>query len=123
MGEHAPPFSQLQQQLQSCLDTVISLSQYAKTDSLPINNHKKSITLKSEPKIKKENFNSREDALNAISQASSYFRSTEPHSPLPYLLEKALTWGKLDFPALLRELIHDESMRNQIYRLTGVKEH
>lgn len=62
----------------------------------------------------------REQVLNTILQAAEYFRRTEPHSPLPYLLERAVHWGRLSFSELLEELIQDEGVRNQLCQLTGI---
>src|SRR5690606_9804639 len=62
----------------------------------------------------------REDAFRALLQVSDFFRRTEPHSPVSYALEQAVRWGRMPLPELLRELISDESVRNDVFRRTGI---
>lgn len=65
---------------------------------------------------------SREQAFRAIQQLADYFKKTEPHSPIAYLLEKAVRWGKMPLPRLLNELIFDQPTLTELYRVMGVEE-
>ncbi|WP_133405430.1 ImpA family type VI secretion system protein [Parashewanella tropica] len=47
----------------------------------------------------------REQAFKQLQTLSSYFQKTEPHSPVSYLLDIAINWGKLALPNLLDELM------------------
>ena len=38
---------------------------------------------------------SRADALHGLAAVAQYFRHTEPHSPLAYLIERAIRWGEM----------------------------
>lgn len=62
----------------------------------------------------------RQQALSQLKQIADFFRSTEPHSPIPYLLARAIHWGNLPLPALLKELITDDTARDNTYHLTGI---
>jgi len=64
--------------------------------------------------------NSREAAFRQISEIADFFRRTEPHSPVSYVLEKAVKWGNMPLTALIQELIPDSSSRNHYGELTGV---
>lgn len=64
---------------------------------------------------------SREAALLAVRQAAEYFKRTEPHSPISYLLEQAVRWGHMPLPDLLTELIGDNTNREQLFRLIGIR--
>lgn len=64
---------------------------------------------------------SREDAFLSLQRVAEYFRTTEPHSPLSYVLEQAVRWGRLPLPALLPELIPDETARDKFMKLTGIR--
>jgi type VI secretion system protein ImpA len=64
--------------------------------------------------------NSREDAFRQLELVADYFRRTEPHSPLSYSLQQAVRWGRMPLPDLLTELIPDENVRNQLFRVTGM---
>lgn len=47
---------------------------------------------------------SRADAYRAISAAADLLRAVEPHSPVSYLLQRAVSWGAMPLPALYAEL-------------------
>lgn len=64
---------------------------------------------------------SREQAFRQLSEISEFFRKTEPHSPISYILEKAVKWGDMSLAELIRELIPDSSSREYFGSLTGVK--
>jgi type VI secretion system protein ImpA len=50
---------------------------------------------------------SREDASRALDAVAEYFRTTEPSSPLPLLLERARRLIACDFLQVLAELVPD----------------
>jgi type VI secretion system protein ImpA len=55
-----------------------------------------------------------------LSSVAAFFRRTEPHSPLSYSLDQAVRWGRLPLPELLKELIGDQSTRNEFFKLSGI---
>jgi len=63
---------------------------------------------------------SRDDAINRLSEIASYLRQVEPHSPVSYLVQRAVNWGRLPLDQLLKELLKDESVRNQVGELLGI---
>jgi type VI secretion system protein ImpA len=63
---------------------------------------------------------SREQAFKALESIADYFRHAEPHSPLPYLLERTARWGRMALPELLNEIISDEHARRELFYLTGI---
>lgn len=63
---------------------------------------------------------SRDDAFRHLNNISNFFRQTEPHSPISYILDKAVRWGEMDLNELMRELIPDSSSRDYYSSLTGV---
>jgi type VI secretion system protein ImpA len=64
---------------------------------------------------------SRDDAFRQLAQISEFFRQTEPHSPISYVIEKAVRWGNMPLGDLIHELIPDSGSRNTFSSLTGVK--
>jgi len=66
------------------------------------------------------NLNSREEAFRQLAGISDFFRRTEPHSPISYVLDRAVTWGEMSLDELMNELIPDSSSRNTYSSLTGV---
>lgn len=63
----------------------------------------------------------REDAFKKITEIAEFFRKTEPHSPISYILDRAVKWGDMPLDDLIRELIPDSSSRDFYGSLTGVK--
>lgn len=65
---------------------------------------------------------SREDAFRRLEEIAAFLRRTEPQSPVPYLVERAVAWGRMPFSSLLGELIKDSSTREQVVELLGIKD-
>jgi type VI secretion system protein ImpA len=63
---------------------------------------------------------SRQDALDAVRKARDYLRQSEPHSPLPYLLDQALRWGETPLHKLVAELIPDPTALAAFQVRTGM---
>ena len=64
---------------------------------------------------------SRADAYRILSAAADYLLIHEPHSPTPYLVKRAVSWGHMTLTELLHELIQDEHDLNQIFKLLGLQ--
>jgi len=63
----------------------------------------------------------REQALRKLNEIASFFRKTEPHSPMSYAIEQVIRWSELSLPELLQELIVDGDARNGFFKLSGIK--
>lgn len=64
---------------------------------------------------------SREDALRALESIATFFRKTEPVSPLSYTLDEAVRRGRMTWPDLLEEIVADRDSRNAILTTLGIK--
>lgn len=63
---------------------------------------------------------SRQEAFQQLNHISQFFRRTEPHSPISYIIEKAVRWGNMSLAELMDELIPDSGSRTTYGSLTGV---
>jgi type VI secretion system protein ImpA len=63
---------------------------------------------------------SKEAALRALTEIAGFFRRTEPHSPVAYLLERAVAWANLPLEQFLAELIRDEGTLSSIRERVGL---
>jgi len=63
----------------------------------------------------------RQEALNSLLKVASFFRRTEPHSPISYALEQAVRWGKMPLPDLLRDLVASDEVLEEVYRRMGIQ--
>ncbi len=64
---------------------------------------------------------SREDALRVLETLATFFRRTEPVSPLSYTLEEAVRRSRLTWPELLDEIVADRDSRNAILTSLGIR--
>lgn len=65
---------------------------------------------------------SRAEAYQRLQEAADYLLRTEPHSPTPYLVHRAVSWGHMTLVELLQELVGNEQDRRAIYGLLGMHE-
>jgi len=63
----------------------------------------------------------RQDALRRLSDVAEFFQKTEPHSPVSYLVGRAVKWGNMPLEQWLEEVIKDSSVLAQIQETLGVK--
>ncbi len=65
---------------------------------------------------------SREQAYRQLAQAAALLRQLEPHSPIPYLIQRAVELGSMPFPQLIRALIREQNVLTELNRELGIKE-
>jgi type VI secretion system protein ImpA len=63
----------------------------------------------------------REEAFEQLAGIAAFFRRTEPHSPMAATIDTLIRRGRMDFAALLSELIPDEHARGQVLDKAGIK--
>ena len=63
----------------------------------------------------------RAEAYRMLQQAADYLLLTEPHSPTPYLVKRAVSWGNMSLAELLSEIVKDETDMRMIFELLGMK--
>jgi type VI secretion system protein ImpA len=64
---------------------------------------------------------SRAQAYEQLGAAADYLLRAEPHSPVPYLVRRAVSWGNLSLAELLEELLAKNADLATIYTLLGIK--
>jgi type VI secretion system protein ImpA len=65
---------------------------------------------------------SRAEAYRALADAADYLTAIEPHSPAPYLVRRAIKWGRMSLAELLRELLRDNADLPTVYSLLGIRD-
>lgn len=63
----------------------------------------------------------RAEAYRLLELAAAFLEQTEPHSPTPYLIKRAITWGRLPLPELMMEVIQEEGDISRYFSLLGIK--
>ncbi|MDC3956747.1 type VI secretion system protein TssA [Polyangium jinanense] len=64
---------------------------------------------------------SRADAYYRLAEAAEYLMRTEPHSPVPYLVKRAVQWGNMSLAQLLYEFVGNPDDLVAIQRLLGMR--
>jgi type VI secretion system protein ImpA len=63
----------------------------------------------------------RDQALEQLRTVAEFFRTTEPHSPVAYLADKAANWGDLSLHSWLKTVVKDPTSLSFIEEMLGVK--
>jgi type VI secretion system protein ImpA len=64
----------------------------------------------------------RAEAYRRLAEAADVIERLEPHSPIPYLVRRAVELGALPFPLLMRALIRDNGVISEMNRELGIKD-
>ncbi|MEQ9490631.1 MAG: type VI secretion system protein TssA [Alphaproteobacteria bacterium] len=63
---------------------------------------------------------SRADAYARLTDVADYLMRTEPHSPVPYLIRRAVMWGNMSFADVMAQLMKDGGDINRAFSLLGL---
>lgn len=121
-GAGAPPFTQIINVLDSSERTIRRLAGLEVAEPVA-EAPPEAETLGSSPVAapRSAQISSREEAFELLLRIAAYFRHAEPHSPIAHSLETLVRRGRLDFLALIEELIPDESMRQSVMKTAGIQ--
>lgn len=64
---------------------------------------------------------SRQEALKRLGEIAEFFRQTEPHSPVSYLVQRAIKWGQMPLDAWLHDVIKDGGALEALRDTLGIK--
>jgi len=65
--------------------------------------------------------NTRDGLYRQLSQIAIALRNIEPHSPVPFLLERCVRLGAMPFPELMRAIIRENGTLDELDRLLGME--
>ena len=60
---------------------------------------------------------SRAEAYRRLAEAADYLMLTEPHSPTPYLVKRAVEWGGMGLHEVLQQIVRNDGEMQEITRL------
>jgi len=63
---------------------------------------------------------SKEAALRTLGEIAAFFRRTEPHNPVAFMLDKAIAWANTPLDAWLAEVVRDSSVLASIRDRVGL---
>lgn len=83
------------------------------------------ITMDSDARAQKggerDTVQNRNDAYTALRNIADYLALDDPHSPTPYLIYKAVEWGKMNTGQLYRELFVEQQGQLNIFEMLGIE--
>ncbi len=62
---------------------------------------------------------SRQEALKRLAEIATFFRQTEPHSPVSYAVERAVKWGNMPLDAWLADVLKDGTALEAVREVLG----
>jgi len=87
----------------------------------PMTETEEALTATPPPRAAPGSIANRAEAYRAMADAAEFLMRTEPHSPVPYLVRRAIAWGNMSLAELLEELLQKNTDINTIYALLGMK--
>jgi len=111
LGGNGPGFGAARAILQNIIDFVVLLipdDGIAQAETLPV------------PEKASAAVRNRQEALAQLKRIAEFFRQTEPHSPVAYLVDKAAAWGDMPLHIWLRSVVKDPAMASCLDELLGV---
>jgi len=74
-----------------------------------------------DPRLATGPIRSRADAYRQLEGIANFLQSIEPHSPTPYLVRRAVSWGRMPLPELMQEVLREEGDLNRLFTVLGLK--
>jgi type VI secretion system protein ImpA len=71
--------------------------------------------------IRKGPIKSRAEAIARLEEAAKFLREIEPHSPVAYLVERAVAWSRMPFDQVIKELVKDNSVMDHVRETLGIQ--
>ena len=128
---NAPNLGSLDKAIGYCCSITNSISEILqkrasaslKTQEKSQNEGSNKNTLKNSSDFSIDNLSSdqilREDAIKILEILVEFFRSSEPHSPISYSLERVAKWANLSLPQIINEMMNIQAMQ-EYSKITGV---
>ncbi len=63
----------------------------------------------------------RKAAFDTLKGLAEFFKRTEPHSPVGYMLERVIRWGDMALPELMKQLLTEHHAQQEFYKMAGVE--
>lgn len=123
-GPEAPSFTSLRTPLAAIRAFAVRLLDERGEGSLAVStpsNGGGTEELLGEPGADTGVISSRSEAFRRLAEAADFLLRTEPHSPVPYLVRRAVSWGGLSLAELLQELLQKNADLSTLYTLLGIK--
>ena len=106
---------------ESVADTMDSIGESAMSDSSGQAASTKNISSTSFNPSNRDHQSNRQQALKLLSQIQDYFATNEPHSPVTFLLGRAIDWADMPLDQWLTHIIKNEDQLAILSDMIGIK--
>lgn len=72
-------------------------------------------------KLPMSRIRTRSEAYQLLAEVAEFLVRTEPHSPVPYLVSRAVAWGSMPLQELLADLVRNAGELTEIYRVLDLQ--
>lgn len=132
LGHEGPSFSGLRDALETVQRQVLRFAADAGVQAVEAGSPGRSALPAPEPETQRTgsgvtvngqvggSISNRREALVQLRRVADFFRSTEPHSPVAYLADKAARWGDMPLHVWLRSVVKDEAALSHLNEMLDV---
>ena len=121
----APSMNNLKNLLRTMLETIDGLTgatAIAAEEETTANQSAPEVTQdEAQPNIELSAVTDRQRAYEMLAEAAEYLSRDDPHSPVPYLVLRAIEWGQLTTAELYDEIFIQNEGRLNIFELLGIE--
>lgn len=68
-----------------------------------------------------QHWRNRNEAYATLATLADYLAEVEPHSPTPFLIRRAVKWGRMSLAEVMVEIIEEEGDLSRLLNILGVK--
>ncbi len=129
-GRHTPGVGALKKgldQIRSCVDPILKEKRILEPDEVPAAAEAAEAAETGAPSAPGAvrsldgAIRGRQDALHRLTEIANFFRQTEPHSPVSYLVQRAVRWGQIPLESWLEDVIKDPGVLGSLKETLGIK--
>jgi type VI secretion system ImpA family protein len=123
-GDNAPGLLQFKGallEIQRMINNILKERQEEGDASVSVPEEYQDLQVGAQDILEVDSIRSRAEAYQILSEVADFLMRVEPHSPVPYLVKRAVSWGSMPLAELLQELVQNQSDLQALYALLGMK--
>lgn len=89
-------------------------------DASPVEGEPQNTAADAAPASTSGPIHTRQEALRRLAEVAGFFRRTEPHSPVSYLVQRAINWGQMPLETWLQDVIKNDGVLDNLRETLGL---
>ena len=125
-GRHTPGLSALKKALDDVRSLVEKLLKEKRilepdpVDGSAVEGEAQDTAVEAAPGSTSGPIHTRQEALRRLAEVAGFFRRTEPHSPVSYLVQRAINWGQMPLETWLQDVIKNDGVLDHLRETLGL---